>query len=176
MCLDYNGLGNFSGIDVNPCNASQNQKWYFDLGIARQEVPTANPKFLLKRIGTNQCLNVNSPYDNKYIGTWDCNSADQDQLWEAINSNGGGLNFRRLYTNQCVDAFNPYNNRVVYSWTCDNNASNHAWYYSSNTHLIQQRNTNQCLAKWNPSNGSAINTWECNSNDGNLWWEAIQVY
>jgi murein DD-endopeptidase MepM/ murein hydrolase activator NlpD len=180
VCLSYNGFYNGSAVDVVPCDYSQNQKFYFDLGIPGQNVPantSTYQKYVFRRTGTNQCMDVDNPGDGTSIYTWDCNYKynNANQIFESIGSQYGGNAFRRLNTTKCIDAYSPYNGRVVYTWGCAVDASNHNWYYDGSTKLLKQRNTNQCIAKWNPSNGQSINTWNCDSNDGNQKWDAIAI-
>jgi hypothetical protein len=131
---------------------------------------------MFKRTGTDQCMDLYNPVDGTPVTTWTCQNGLQDQIFEAISSNGGGVAFRRIGTNKCIDAYNPYNGRGVYGWTCDYSAANHAWIYDYNTKQLTQRNTSQCIAKHLPSNNSQINTWTCNTADGNLKWEAVRVW
>jgi Ricin-type beta-trefoil lectin domain len=48
MCIEYTGTGNGNSVNVNPCNGNQSQKFYFDIGIIRQEVPS-NIKYMMMR-------------------------------------------------------------------------------------------------------------------------------
>ena len=174
MCLEYYSLNNGSGLDVNPCNGNQGQKFFFDIGIYNWNVPSNYNTWQLQRNGTNQCIASNNPSDGSSVYTTNCNANDQDQLWESVPNNVGGNMFRRKNTTKCIDRYQASNGSMVYAWQCDINATNHAWSYNSNNKLITQIQTsNQCLAKYNPQVNSQINTSQCNANDGNLQWNAI---
>lgn len=178
VCMEYYGTGNGSPVIVRPCNGNQGQKFYFDLNITRQEVPAAAStynKYLFRRTGTSQCINMYSPYNGSKVDTWTCNTGDNDQIFEAIPGQNGSYAYRKIGTNFCIDAWNPSNNTSVYAWPCDYNASNHNWYYNWSTKMFQERNTSQCLARYQPTNGTQLVTWNCNNSDGNLMWDAIQV-
>lgn len=129
VCLNYNGLSTFGTVDVVPCDYSQNQKFWYDIGIQGQSVPantSAYTKYVFRRTGTNQCMDAgDNPGDGTNIYTWDCNFALQNQTWESIASQYGGNAFRRLNTSKCIDAYNPYNGRTAYTWGCAVDASNH---------------------------------------------------
>jgi Peptidase family M23/Ricin-type beta-trefoil lectin domain len=178
-CIEYSALNNGDEVYILPCSNDSRQKWYSgDLGIAQESLPTTTPtynKYMFKRTGTTQCLDMYAPSNYSKVDTWTCNSSDNDQIFEAVPGVNGSFAYRRIGTNFCVDAWNPSNNTSVYAWTCDYNASNHNWYYNWSSKMFQQRNTSQCLAKWNPTTGSQINTWGCNNSDGNLMWDAVQV-
>jgi hypothetical protein len=175
-CIEYSALNNGDEVYILPCSNDGRQKWYSgDLGIAQESLPSTYNKYMFKRTGTTQCLDMYAPYDGSIVDTWSCDPNDSDQIFEAIPGQNGSFAYRRIGTNKCIDAYSPYNNRPVYAWTCDYNASNHNWYYNWSSKMFQQRNTSQCLAKWKPSSGSQINTWGCNNYDGNLMWDAIQV-
>lgn len=178
-CIEYSALNNGDEVYILPCGNDSRQKWYSsDLGIAQESLPTNAPtynKYLFRRTGTNQCTNMYAPYDGSKVDTWNCNTGDNDQIFEAIPGQNGSFAYKKIGTNKCIDAWNPSNGTVVYAWTCDNNASNHNWYYDWSSKMFQQRNTSQCLARGNPVDGSRINTWGCNNNDGNLKWDAIQI-
>jgi Ricin-type beta-trefoil lectin domain len=177
LCVDsYSGNSTGSTLYMGSCHSGGNQKWSNNIGITVVNPTTTYEKYMFKRTGTNQCMDVNNPVTGSALYTWDCDSTNQNQIWESIPNGGGGRNFRRLNTNKCIDAYQPYNGRGVYVWDCDYNVSNHAWYYDWNTKQLTQRNTSQCIAKNQPSNGSQINTWGCNNNDGNLKWDAVRVY
>jgi Ricin-type beta-trefoil lectin domain len=178
QCMDAYGGNVYEGVtlDVWDCHGGEGQKW----NVADLNMPLPTPtstynKYVFKRTGTNQCINMYAPYDGSKVDTWTCNTGDNDQIFEAIPGQNGSYAYRKIGTNKCIDAWNPSNGTLVYAWSCDFNASNHNWYYDWNTKMLSQRNTNQCLARGNPVNYSRVNTWGCNNSDGNLKWDAIQV-
>jgi murein DD-endopeptidase MepM/ murein hydrolase activator NlpD len=180
VCMQYDGLVDQYGINIVPCDNSQNQKWYFDLGITSESVPVATPNRIvsIRRTNTTKCIDHWGSYDRKELYMWDCNNGNSQKFEEVTVS--GSTKIYKLYgtNNFCLDITNPQQDQKVYSFTCNNTAPQY-WSYDTNTKLFQRAgtgNNGQCLAKWNPQNGDLINMYPCSSgsyNDPNLKWDLV---
>jgi hypothetical protein len=175
QCIDAYGGSINSGttLGVWDCHGYDNQKWNVaDLGM---QANSSTPTYLLNRYGYNQCIASNNPSNNSSVYTTSCNSADQDQLWEAIPSNTGGTMYRRKGTNKCIDRYQASQGANTYMWDCDLNASNHAWNFNGVNRLINQTaNSGMCLATLYTTNGTSLQTYGCNSGDSRFYWNLIQ--
>lgn len=134
---------------------------------------------MFRRKNTNQCIDVDSPYDNKTAYTWECLTWNQNQKWEVIPKGNNEYQYRRLNTNQCLEAYNPQTDGRVYTWTCDNSAEqrfNYNW-STQNLFRVNALNNNQCVAKGSPSNGVQIKMYTCTAapNNDNFKWDIIGV-
>jgi hypothetical protein len=144
--------------------------------------PTPQPnstysKFLFKRAGTNQCINVDNPANGTVINTYDCDPNDPAETWEVIPRGNNQYSYRRLGTNKCMEAFNPVTNGPVYTWECDG-SQEQMFGYNYNTKLLYRLGTgsnNQCVAKGNPINYAAIKMYDCGSANQNFQWDALSV-
>jgi Ricin-type beta-trefoil lectin domain len=176
VCIEYDAVADQYGINANGCNGNQSQKWYFDLGITKEEVPTNVNAYQINRYGYNQCIAVNNPGNGSAVYTTTCNPNDIDQLWEYVPSNTGGVMYRRKGTNKCIDRFQASQGANTYSWECDVTAGNHAWNFNSNNRLINQTaNSSMCLATLATTSGTALQTYGCNASDNRFYWNLIGV-
>jgi putative chitinase len=141
--------------------------------------PTTYSKIMFRRKNTNQCIDIDSPYDNKTVYTWECQPSNQNQKWEVIPKGNNEYQYRRLNTNQCLEAYNPQTDGRVYTWTCDNSAEqrfNYNW-STQNLFRVNALSNNQCVAKGNPGNLIPIKMYTCTAapNNDNFKWDVIGV-
>jgi Ricin-type beta-trefoil lectin domain len=172
MCLEYTGTNNFDGVNVNPCNGNQSQKFWFDIGITGQSIPTLANVWQFQQSGTSQCLNGHSTN----VDSWLCDQNDVEQLWENY-----GLGFRRIGSpNLCLNASNPSNLKQVtmISCTANNNNADQQWPWNSSNKLLTRNLSNpaQCLNSHiytGMGSGRPTNTYVCSGSDPDLRWDAV---
>jgi murein DD-endopeptidase MepM/ murein hydrolase activator NlpD len=178
ICIDSkNGNSYRSEIYLSQCHQGYNQKWN-QTGTGIETRTWYSNRYMFKRVGTNQCFDINSPTNNKSIYTYECNPNGINHRWDWVwTGNNNGSMIRQAETNYCIDAYNPYNGRDAYTYSCNPSTSNHNWYYNGNTRQLIQQNTNYCLDSWNPnsSNGARVYTYQCSDNNINQQWEAIWI-
>jgi murein DD-endopeptidase MepM/ murein hydrolase activator NlpD len=171
-----------SGLALTPgrCTNGYPTTLYQPLGSINTYItppPATYSKIMFRRKNTNQCIDIDSPYDNKTVYTWECQSSNQNQKWEVIPKGNNEYQYRRLNTNQCLEAYNPQTEGRVYTWTCDNSAEqrfNYNW-STQNLFRVNALNNNQCVAKGSPSNGVQIKMYTCTAAPGNdnFKWDII---
>ena len=102
------------------------------IGATVTPPPTStNPRFLIRRTGTSQCINSTQPYDNKALDTYTCDITDPEETWERVPLIGG-FSLKRKGTNFCFDAANPQTDGQVKAYTC-NNTDSQKFQYDSGT-------------------------------------------
>ena len=148
VCIEYESLTDQYGMNANVCNGNQNQKWYFDIGIAREEVPsTPVPTSNYKLIKSY----TNGSYGFNIYGGGDGNQTPI-KLWTLSGTNNELFSFeatgeiKNKISNKCVDAgdINDANNRWLRIEACTGN-SNQKFYQDSNFRIHSNANTNLCV-------------------------------
>ncbi len=144
-------------------------------------VPATNPKFVIRRTLTNQCVNSFQPYNGKPLDTWTCDTTDPEETWEQVPL-VGGFSLKRKNTNYCFDAANPGTNDFVKNYTC-NGTDSQKFLYDSNSNSGTYKalyragtsNNGQCVAKGSPGNGLTIKMYTCSAFNGNFQWDLVPV-
>jgi Ricin-type beta-trefoil lectin domain len=182
----YNARRVVNGIDKADLIKTYTQDYYItDNRIINYSLTTTPPapttysKIMFRRKGTNQCIDIDTPSNNKKLYTWDCLTWNQNQKWEVIPKGNNEYQYRRLNTNQCMESYNPQTEGIPYTWDCDNSAEqrfNYNW-SSQNLFRVNALNNNQCVAKGGPSNGVTIKMYTCTAapNNDNFKWDIINV-
>jgi Ricin-type beta-trefoil lectin domain len=147
------------------------------IGATVTPPPTpTNPRFLIRRTGTSQCINSSQPVDNKALDTYTCDFNDQEETWERVPLNGG-FSLKRKNTNFCFDAANPQTDGQVKAYTC-NNTDSQKFEYDSGTkkfYRVGTSNNNQCVAKGNPANYVPIKMYTCTAFNDNFKWDFLSI-
>lgn len=181
LCIQYQSLTDQYGLNVVPCTSSQNQKWYGDVGITIEKVPSnapVIPTVLLNTYGQNYCAAISNPSNSTTIPIIlkSCNSSDIEQQWEVIQSNTGAKMYRRKGTTKCIDRYYGSSGENAYMWECDVGAGNHAWNFNSSNRLMYQvQNSGRCWAVLSYSVGTPLKVFDCNAGDARFWMNPISI-
>jgi Ricin-type beta-trefoil lectin domain len=126
FCLNAYAPKRGSRVNLWTCNKNDpDQKWERILLLPDG---VNDNKFLVRRVGTNLCLNAYQPRNESVVNLWNCDKNDPDQKWENIGF--GEVNaelMKRAGTNLCLNAHKPRNESVVNLWTCDQNDIDQIW-------------------------------------------------
>jgi Ricin-type beta-trefoil lectin domain len=173
VCIEYESLADQYGMNANVCNGNQNQKWYFDIGITKEEVPTTSvPTTNYKLIKSY----TNGGYGFNIYGGGDGNQTPI-KLWTLSGSNNELFSFeasgeiKNKISNKCVDAgdINSSTNRWLRIETC-HGGSNQKFYQDGGFRIHSNANSNLCVdsAVLN-SQGSTIYMYPCTNGDNQKW-------
>ena len=87
-------------------------------------VSSGNSNAMIRRSGTNSCLDAYNPSNGRDVYTWQCDPNASNHNWYYNSSTKQIKNMSN--TNFCIDAYNPSNGRKVYTYQCDN-SNNQKW-------------------------------------------------
>jgi hypothetical protein len=144
-------------------------------GIATPPTNTRNPNIwqtpkLIRRKGTNQCLNVYKPYNGSKLDTYNCNYNDTDQIF-TFEDVGNSQFLLKNQSGFCVNAYLPANYKKINMWVCNRADNDQKFQFDGG--LLKSMNNNQCLNGYIPTNYKQLNTFSCNKGDGDQLWELI---
>ena len=77
-----------------------------------------NKGWMIRRKGTNHCVNVHYLGNYKPVNLWRCSGSDPDQQFDMLSA-GSYKMFRRKGTNYCLNAAEKRNYGKVTIWTCN---------------------------------------------------------
>jgi hypothetical protein len=149
----------------------------YSLSLAISQSVQASSPQMLKRIGSNFCLNAHNPRNESTVNLWGCDSNDPDQKWEKIPITTGTTTqwmIKRVGSNFCLNAHNPRNESTVNLWRCDSNDPDQKW-EEINNQMLRRAGSSFCLNAHNPGSESKVNLWQCDSNDPDQQWEKIAL-
>jgi Ricin-type beta-trefoil lectin domain len=178
MCIEYYDTNNSSGLDVNPCNYNQGQKWYFDIGITREAAPSGS------NITDPNITSVQPPQANWAWAIDDrCGTAENTQVVMKARDNGNCQKMRYNSGNytitnpygKCLDAgdVNNFGNKWVRFSTC-NGANNQKWKQDNGGRIwtLAKNNSSQtmCIEYESLTDQYGINANVCNGNQNQKWY------
>jgi Ricin-type beta-trefoil lectin domain len=170
LCIQYQSLTDQYGLNVVPYNSSQNQKWYADLGITNESIPTnATPTYKTIKSFTNSGFGFNIyggvNNDQAPVKVWNLSGA-WNELYTLLPS-GEIKNIQ----GKCVDAGNiaDPNNRTLRIHEC-HGQSNQKWYFDSSARLRSYANTSLCVdSQQGNVAGSILYMYTCHTGYNQQW-------
>jgi murein DD-endopeptidase MepM/ murein hydrolase activator NlpD len=182
MCIEYYDMNNSSGLDMNPCNSAQGQKWWFDIGIAREAVPTS-------AVVTDPNIQRVQPPQADYRWAMDnrCGTAENTQV-VMKNRDGGDCQKMRYNTNntitnpfgKCLDAgdVNSASNNYLRFSSC-HGGNNQKWKQDNSGRIwsLQKNNANQvlCIQYQLLADQYGITTPVCSNAQEQKWYFDIDI-
>lgn len=145
------------------------------LSVGIVKVVQASSAQMLKRAGSNFCLNANRPGQGTTVNLWGCDSNDPDQKWEKVPVTTGTntkLMIKRVGSDFCLNAYRPGQSSKVNLWKCDVNDPDQKWEDIGNQ-MFKRAGSNFCLNAYRPGQGTSVNLWGCDAKDGDQKWENL---
>ena len=168
MCIEYYNLDNGTGLDVNPCNSSQTQKWYPDLNITNQDIPnTINYKMMRSYYNSGYGMNIygGGSANQAQVKMYALTGTDNELM---INNSNYELVFKN---GKCLDGgdVNNSNNRWLRINDCSGNG-NQKWFFDNYNRLVNYANQSLCVdSASGDSNGSLLYLYPCHSGNNQKW-------
>jgi Ricin-type beta-trefoil lectin domain len=123
-------------------------------------------------VSGNKSLNTNGGFrlidGNPRLSLWDANAGDNDQQFNRLNGNRGGILLQNRTTGKCINAHYIYNDGQINVWPCDANDIDQNWDIIGagvNQVVLRRTGTNHCIDAPNHSNAAVLHMWDCSAND-----------
>jgi Ricin-type beta-trefoil lectin domain len=114
---------NGSPITTYDCDSGTNyQRWDTSVGDVNQA--GLEKGYIVKRAGSNYCLDAYNPQSGTTAYGWECTPTVQNHNW--LYDWDSKL-LRQAGTTQCLAKYQPSNNTSVNTWTCNTNDPNLKW-------------------------------------------------
>jgi hypothetical protein len=176
MCIEYSSLNDQASINTNVCNANQGQKWYPDVQITQEYIPTPPvPTSNYKLIKSY----TNGSYGFNIYGGGNANetpikmftlSGTDNELWFYDTS----TNQIKSKLGKCIDAWDTtnVNNRWIRINDC-NNGTNQKFTIDGSARIHSVTNSGLCIDSANGNNsGSTLFMFPCHFGTNQQW----QIY
>ena len=168
MCIEHYSLDNSTGLDVNPCNSNQTQKWYSDMNITNGDVPNSiNYKMMRSYYNGSYGMNIYGGGSNNQAQVKMYGLSGTDNELMTNNSN-----YELVFKNgKCLDGgdVNNSNNRWLRIDTC-HGGNNQKWFFDSYNRLVNYANQSLCVdSAYGDSNGSLLYLYPCHNGNNQKW-------
>ena len=167
VCIEHSGMTNGNAIYVNTCNGNDAQKWYPDMGITIQDMPsTINYKMMRSYYNGSYGMNIYGGGSNNQAQVKMYALSGTDNELMTNNSN-----YELVFKNgKCLDAgdVNNSNNRWLRINDCTG-GYNQKWYFDNNR-LVSLANQGLCVdSASGDSNGSYLYLYPCHTGNNQKW-------
>lgn len=115
LAVNYN-IPTGSLVFLWDLDGTEDQNWQF----APQRGTGNATQYLVRRAGTNMCLNAYQPSQQSTVNVYSCDGNDSDQLWQLIPQ-GGKVALLQLVNTPalCLNAYQPSQNSRINLYSCD---------------------------------------------------------
>ncbi len=107
------------------------------------------------------------------MSSWQTNPNDNDQQFDQVRGNRGGMMLKHRSTGKCVNAYRIGNGSEFNVWPCDPNDGDQNWNIinlGGGKVQLQKVGTNSCIDMPYRSNYGKVHIWTCDRNNGNQQW------